>query len=157
MMRFIRPRLRAPVSVAVLGTVAAVALAVTQGWSSAIPVEIVFAALAAGYYVWGGKDSDLGAVIGSRADERQASLEMKVTALQGKVMTAAVIVAFLIAVVVKATIWPFAVLVALAGISGLAGWAIYREHGNGQDDGVDAERAAPPSPSNLVHDRGPLD
>jgi hypothetical protein len=31
MMRFIRPRLCAPVSVAVLGTVAAVALAVAQG------------------------------------------------------------------------------------------------------------------------------
>jgi hypothetical protein len=39
-MRFIRPRLCAPVSVAVLGTVAAVA----QGWASAIIVVPAFAA-----------------------------------------------------------------------------------------------------------------
>jgi hypothetical protein len=87
--------------------------------------------LAARYYVWGG-NTDLGAVIGSRADERQASVQMRVTALQGKVMTAAAIGAFLIAVVLKATIWPFAAFVAIAGISGLVGWAIYRENGDGQ-------------------------
>ena len=84
-------------------------------------------------------------MIGSRADERQASVQMRVTALQGKVMTAAAIGAFLIAVVLKATIWPFAVFVAIAGISGLVGWAIYRENGDGQDDGAGAEPASPSS------------
>jgi len=82
-------------------------------------------------------------VIGSRADERQTSLEVKVTALPGKVMTAAV-VAFLIAVATKATFWPSAVFVVPAGVSGLAGWAIYREDGNGHDDGMDAEHAQSP-------------
>ena len=145
MMRFLRPRLRVPVAMAVVGTAANAAVVVSQGWTTAIYVEIPWLALAVGYYVWGGKDSDVGAVIGSRADERQASLEMKVTALQGKVMTAAAAVAFLIAVAVKATIWPFAIFVALAGLSGFAGWAIYRE-GGGQDDGADAEHARPPVP-----------
>jgi hypothetical protein len=145
MMRFIRPRLRVPVAVAVLGTAATAAVVVSQGWTTAIYVEVAWVALAAGYWVWAGKDSDVGAVIGSRPDERQASLEMKVTALQGKVMTAAAAVAFLIAVAVKATIWPFAIFVALAGLSGFAGWAIYRE-GGGQDDGADAEHARPPVP-----------
>jgi hypothetical protein len=42
---------------------------------------------------------------------------MKVTALPGKVMTAAAV----IAVAVKATLWPFAVFVVPAGVSGLAG------------------------------------
>jgi hypothetical protein len=146
MMRFIRPRLRVPVAVAVLGTAATAAVVVSQGWTTAIYVAIAWVVLAVGYYIWGGKDSDVGAVIGSRADERQASLEMKVTALQGKVMTAAAAVAFLIAVAVKATIWPFAIFVALAGLSGFAGWAIYRQDGSGQDDGVDAEHAQPPIP-----------
>jgi hypothetical protein len=144
MMSFIRPRLRVPVAVAVLGTAATTAVVVGQGWTTAIYVEIPWVALAVGYHVWGGKDSDVGAVIGSRADERQASLEMKVTALQGKVMTAAAAVAFLIAVAVKATIWPFVIFVVLAGVSGLAGWAIYRENDGGQDDGVDADQARPP-------------
>jgi hypothetical protein len=146
MTRLIPPRLRAPAGLAVGGTVIAAALLASQGWAAAIPVEVVFVALATGYYVWGGKDTDLGAVIGSRADERQASMQMRVTALQGKVMTAAAIVAFLSAVAIKATIWPFAVFVALAGISGLAGWAIYREHDDGQDDGAGAEHAEPPVP-----------
>jgi hypothetical protein len=146
MMRFLRPRLRVPVAVAVVGTAANAAVVVSQGWTTAIYVEIPWLALAVGYYVWGGKDTDVGAVIGSRADERQASLEMKVTALQGKVMTAAAVVAFLIAVAVKATIWPFAIFVVLAGLSGFAGWAIYRQDGGGQDDGVDAEHARLPVP-----------
>jgi len=84
------------------------------------------------------------AVIGSRADERQTSLEMKVTALPGKVITAAAVVAFLIAVAVKATLWPFAVFVVPAGVSGLAGWAIYRQDGNGDDDRMDAEHTRSP-------------
>jgi hypothetical protein len=60
-------------------------------------------------------------------------------------MTAAAIVAFLIAIVVKATIWPYATFLALAGISGLAGWAIYREKGDGQEDGAGGELAESPS------------
>jgi hypothetical protein len=51
------------------------------------------------------------AVIGSCAGERQTSREMKVTAWPRKVMIAAAVVAFLIAVAVKATFWPFAVFV----------------------------------------------
>jgi hypothetical protein len=88
----------------------------------------------------------VGAVIGSCAGERQASLQMKVTALPGKVMTAAAAAAFLtaVAVPVKATFWPFAVFVVPAGVSGLAGWAIYRQDGNGHDDGMDAEHAQSP-------------
>ena len=146
MMRFLRPRLRVPVAVAVLGTAATTAVAISQGWAAAVYVELAWIALAVGYYAWGGKDTDVGAVLGSRADERQASVEMKVTALQGKVMTAAAVVAFLIAVAVKATIWPFAILVVIAGLSGLAGWAIYRDDGNGQDDGAGAQHAQPPIP-----------
>jgi hypothetical protein len=145
MMSFIRPRLRVPVAVAVLGTAATAAVVVSQGWATGLYVEIAWVVLAAGYYVWGGKDSDVGAVIGSRADERQASLEMKVTALQGKVMTAAAVVAFLIAVAVKAAIWPFAVFVALAGLSGFAGWVIYREHGDDQDSDPNTEHEKLPA------------
>ncbi len=67
---------------------------------------------------------------------------MKVTALPGKVMTAAV--AFLIAVAVKAAFWPFAVVVVPAGsVSGPARWAIYRQDGNGRDDGMDREHTRP--------------
>jgi hypothetical protein len=145
MMSFVRPRLRVPVAVAILGTAATTAVVVSQGWTTGLYVEIAWVVLAVGYYVWGGKDSDVGAVIGSRADERQASLEMKVTALQGKVMAAAAVVAFLIAVAVKATIWPFAAFVGLAGLSGFAGWVIYREHDDGQESDPDTEHEKLPA------------
>lgn len=146
-MRFLRPRLGTPMSVALIGTVVAAALAVGQGWTVGIVIEVVFVALAAGYWAWGGKDTDVGAVIGHRADERQASLEMKVTALQGKVMTGAAALAFLVATVVRATVWPFALFVVLAGLSGLAGWVIYRERSDDHDDGMGADHAEPPVPA----------
>ena len=66
------------------------------------------------------------------------------TALTGKVMTAAAI-AFLIAVAAKAAFWPFAVFVVPAGsVSSLAGYVIYPQDGNGRDDGTDAEPANTP-------------
>lgn len=88
MMRFIRPRLRAPAQMALIGLAATVAVAVGQGWGNAIPFGALIVALAVVSYVWGGRDTDRGALIGSRADERQASLQMKVTAFQGKVLSA---------------------------------------------------------------------
>lgn len=138
MMSFIRPRLRTPVRVATLGTVTAAAIVVGQGWGNAITFEVAMVAMAIGSYVWGGRDSDRGALIGSRADERQASLQMKVNAFQGNVMTLAAPAAFLIAIALKAKpLWPFALFVVVAGLSGLVGWAIYRDDGPGQAYGPD--------------------
>jgi hypothetical protein len=152
MMTFLRPRLRAPASAVALGTVLAIVFGVSQGWVVAVITEGVFVAMAAGYYVWSGKDTDVGAVIGHRPDERQVSLLMKVTALQGKVLSAAAAIVFVIATVGRATIWPkvaiwpFAIPVVVAGLSGLAGWVIYREHGEADDDDEDAGRRVPVSP-----------
>jgi hypothetical protein len=152
MMAFLRPRLRAPVLAVALGTVLAVLFGVSQGWAVAAIIEGVFVAMAAGYYVWAGQDTDVGAVIGHRPDERQASLLMKVTALQGKVMSAAAAIVFVIATVgkatawPKATVWPFAIPVVLAGLSGLAGWAMYRERSEAEGDDEDAGHSVPVIP-----------
>ena len=151
-MRFLHPRLRAPAQMAVLGAVLAVIFGLAQGWEAALGMIVIFLALAAGYYVWGGKDTDMGAVIGSRPDERQASLQMKVTALQGKVMTGAAVIAYLVVVLGKATfwpkitVWPFAIPLVLAGLTGLAGWVIYRERDGDDADGAHADPAGPRIP-----------
>ena len=149
-MRFLRPRLRIPAQMVALGAVLAVIFGPFLGWGAAVGGMVVFSVLAAGYYVWGGKDTDMGAIIGSRADERQASLYMKVAALQGKVMTAASALAYLVVVVGRAsfwpkvTVWPFAIPVGLAGLTGMAGWVIYRERGDGEEaDGADADQPGP--------------
>jgi hypothetical protein len=140
MVRFIRPRLRSPVMVAIIGLAGTAAIVVGQGWGNAIPFDVLIAALAVATYVWGGGDTDHGALIGSRADERQASMQMKVTAFQGKVLSAAAGVAFLVAIAVNARpLWPFTLCVVLSGVSGLVGWAIYRDDRRGQADGPDPE------------------
>jgi hypothetical protein len=147
MMRFLRPRLRVPAAVAVLGTAATTAVVIGQGWAPAIYVEIAWIALAAGYYAWGGRDTDRGALMGSRADERQASLQMKVTAFQGKVMTLAAAAAYLYAIAVHARpIWPFILFILVSGVSGMVGWGIYREHGAEADGPAPEHFTAPQSP-----------
>jgi hypothetical protein len=144
MKRLIRPRLRAPAQVAVIGLAGAAAIVAGYGWGNAIPFAVLAVALAIGVYVWGGRDTDRGALIGSRPDERQASLQMKVTALQGKVMTLAAAVAYLVAIAVRArSLWPFALFVIIGGVSGLIGWVIYRDDGPGQVDDADAGHEEP--------------
>lgn len=75
---------------------------------------------------------------------------MKVSALQGQVMTVAAAIVFLVAVIGKATvwpkanIWPYEIPLILAGSVGLFGWAIYRDRGD--DDDADAEQAEPRVP-----------
>jgi hypothetical protein len=134
-MRFIHSRLSAPVRVAVLGTAAAAVLAVFEGWASAALIEVFVVAVVAISLVWGAKlPGDVGAVIGSRADERQATIQLKVQALVGQVLSVAAAVALLIAIAVKAALWPFEILVGLIGVSVVAGWVIYRDHGDGRDE-----------------------
>lgn len=48
----------------------------------------------------GRRDTDRGALIGSRADERQATLQMKVWASQGKVLTVGAFIAYVIAIAI---------------------------------------------------------
>jgi fatty acid desaturase len=70
---------------------------------------------------------------------------LKVTVLQGQVMTVAAVIAFVVAVVGRATlwpkanIWPYEIPALLAGLTGMVGWVIYRDRGEGDDSA--AERA----------------
>ena len=86
MMRFIRPRLRMPVRIAALGAVAAAAFAAGPGPRTlGIAFAIITAGIAAGCaiaaYVRGREDSDLGAIYGSRADERQKLIRLQARGL----------------------------------------------------------------------------
>ena len=88
-MTSIRGRLRAPVTLLVAGAVVAVAAGLGQGWGAAIAVAVVMAAGAVFYYGAGGRDSDFGALIGDRADERQALIRTRARALSGTAVYAA--------------------------------------------------------------------
>jgi hypothetical protein len=139
MMKFVPPRLRMPARMIVFGSAAVVIAVIAYGWVSVLFLVPFILAAAAGYYLWGGRDSDTAAMIRQQTDERQQNFQLKVQALIGRVMSAAAAVAYLVAVAVKATIWPFAIFVALPALSLFAGWVIYREHGGGRDSSSGVE------------------
>ncbi len=148
MMRFIRPRLRKPVGIALAGTAYAAAWLVHggNGWQWAIVAEVGVIALAIGWYVRGGRDSDEDALAGSRADERQQLLSLRSWALAGKIAMFAAFAGATIAVAARAGWWwPFAAIFAVTGFGYLLGLSNY---GVGEeaaaDDANDGHQASSP-------------
>ena len=148
MMRFIRPRLRKPVGIALAGTAYAAAWLVHggNGWQWAIVAEVGVIALTIGWYVRGGRDSDEDALAGSRADERQQLLSLRSWALAGKVAMFAAFAGVTIAVAARANWWwPFAAIFAVTGFGYLLGLSNY---GVGEeaaaDDANDGHQASSP-------------
>jgi hypothetical protein len=102
MMRFIRPRLRKPVGIALFGTVYAAWLVHGgNGWVSAIVAVVGTAAFAITTYLRGGRDSDEDALYGSRTDERQRLIAQRSWALAGKVTMVAAFAGVTIAVAAR--------------------------------------------------------
>jgi hypothetical protein len=136
MMKFLPPRLRTPVRMLVGGSVITVIGVIINGWMAAaflIPFVVIFTVW---YYVLGGGDSDLAAVVLGQGDERQAYRRLRMQALMGRVLSLAVGVVSIVAVAVKATLWPVLVLVGLLPLTLLAGWVLYREHPDGREQQV---------------------
>ena len=148
MMRFIRPRLRKPVGIALAGTAYAAAWLVHggNGWQWAIVAEVGVIALAIGWYVRGGRDSDEDALAGSRADERQQLLSLRSWALAGKVAMFAAFAGVTIAVAARTNWWwPFAVIFAVTGFGYLLGLSNYGVGEEGAaDDANDGHQASSP-------------
>ena len=134
MMRYIPPRLRAPLVMLVFGAVFAAAAVAGYGWGSLLHLGPVIIAGPVVYYVWGGRNSDSAAMIRQQLDERQAYRGLKIQAVVGRVMSIGACVAFLAAWAARATLWPFEIFLALFVVGLLAGWVITRERGDARDD-----------------------
>ena len=138
------PRLRVPVLFVAIGIAVLAGGGARYGWASAGYLAPIVIAVAVGYYLLSGRDSDAGALVRREVDERVVGQRLRVQALVGRVLSLAVAVAYSVAVAVKATLWPFAVLLAVLAVSFAAGWLLYGEHGpgpgNGQDGGGDRVR-----------------
>jgi hypothetical protein len=140
MMRFIRPRLRKPAGIALLGTVYAAAWLVRggHGWVTAIVAAAVTAAFAITAYLRGGRDSDEDALYGSRTDERQQLIAQRSWALAGKIAMAAAFAGVVAAVAARAGWWwPFAVILAVGGFGYLLGLSNYGVGEEGPADDAD--------------------
>ena len=134
MMSFIRPRLRKPVARAIAGTAVAAAWAIgSPHWWLAIVIEISMLGYAVGWYVWAGQDTDEGALIGSRADERQKIVGQQAMALAGKVALIGAYIGFVVALALKPVdAWQFAAVFGVGGFGYLFGLSQY-----GQSDSAD--------------------
>jgi hypothetical protein len=123
----IPPRLRLPVRDGVAGALFAAAWAVRGGrsWWFSIVVGVLTIARVYVVYRRGGRDTDEGALAGSRADERQEELGLRSRALAGVFAALASFGGWTIAVAVGATWWPFAVIFALTGLGYLFGLSNY--------------------------------
>jgi L-alanine-DL-glutamate epimerase-like enolase superfamily enzyme len=136
MLRSVPPRLRAPVNMLVGGAVIDAVAVAAWGWGSLVSLGPITVAAAVGYYVLARRDSDFAAMLRDQADERQAYRRLKIQALVGRLTSGAAAVAYLVAAVAKATLWPFAIFLAITGVAFLAGWLIYREHPGGREEQV---------------------
>jgi hypothetical protein len=143
MMNFISPRLRKPIIRALAGTGIAAAWAIgSPSWWLAIVIEVSTLGYSVGWYRWGGQDTDEGALMGSRADERQQILGQKSMALAGKFALASAYLGLVVTVAVKPEAgWPFVAVLAVGGFGYLFGLSQY-----GQSDAAsDTEDGLPAS------------
>lgn len=125
MKRFGRKRLVRPLSVGILGTMIAGAAAIGSSWVNALAVELFVVLLVLGLFALAGTDSDVGAVIGRREDERQKLIEARALALSMKVMYSAAIVCAVIAIALKDNYWQADVIGSCGGLAFLIGLRIF--------------------------------
>ena len=128
MMKILAPRLRKPAGIALAGVLFAAAWLVRGGplWWISIPAVILAAVRAVYLYRLGGKDTDEGALAGSRADERQKLLSLRSRALACNLAVIAAFLGLTVAIAVKAGWWwPFLVILAVAGFGYLLGLSNY--------------------------------
>ena len=128
MMKILPPRLRKPAGIALAGVLFAAAWLVRGGplWWISIPAVILAAVRAVYLYRLGGKDTDEGALAGSRADERQKLLSLRSQALACNLAVIAAFLGLTVAIAVKAGWWwPFLVILAVAGFGYLLGLSNY--------------------------------
>jgi hypothetical protein len=134
MRRALSPRWRAPT---LLITVALIALAVvgaTHGWRTALDIVPVPLVVGTWLFVNAGRDSDYGAALRFHLDERQALQRLKMLALAGRVLSLAVVIAYVVALATHAVLWPWAILLALMAASLITGQLIYERGGPSEED-----------------------
>jgi hypothetical protein len=148
MTRFIRPRWRKPAAAIAAGGVFAAAWAVRGGrywWLFVVLAVVATAARAFTFYLWAGEDDDLGALAGSRADERQL-ISLRSRALACNLTALAAFTGLTAAVALSAAWWwPFAVILAVTGVGylfGLSAYGIARE-GTADDTSTGTGHQAP--------------
>ena len=107
-------------------------------------IAIVAAGRAFFLYMWAGEDDDVGALSGSRLDERQKLLSLRSRALAFNVTALVAFTGLTVAVAIGAGWWwPFAVILGVTGLGYLAGLAAYSIAQEGPAGDADPRHQAP--------------
>jgi hypothetical protein len=116
----------APVVAMIVGSMIAVAALLAKGWADAAHTEGFVVAGALGCYWLGRTDTDLGAMLAARADERQVGVRQRARGLAAVAMLAAALVGGVISPTLGTPAWPFALVAAVGVMSFLASLAVSR-------------------------------
>ncbi len=108
------------------GSAIAIGSWIGQGLGAGLSVEIVTLVATFGYYVLGGRDSDLGALFGSRPDERQVSIDLRATAFTAHVLILVAVGGVVVSMAMGALVWPFLLFGVVGGVTYVVGLLIYR-------------------------------
>lgn len=104
-------RLRTPVFTLVFGSVISTAIGIGQSWTGAAITYAVTAIISAIFLLYGWSESDAAAVLSGKADERQELVRLKAAHAGLVIAVLAVGMACLVSAVVRATFWPYEVIV----------------------------------------------
>ena len=131
-------RLARPAFAVLSGSAIATAFGIRLGWKFAVITEAVTLLAAVVLYLLGEDDTDTGAILGNRADERQEQVKQRAARLCSLVAVCSLVAAFVIAVALKKTYWPFAVLYLVTVIAYCVGLGLYSA--KDQSGAADADR-----------------
>ena len=152
MMTFIPPRLRVPLLYTVATVLFAAAWLVRGGktWWFAILVIVTGIVRIAVLYRGGGTDTDAGALVGGRADERLKLVSTRSWALAGRTAMIAAFLGLTIAIAVRALEWwQFAIMLVITGFGYLFGLSNNGFAEEDPEDPADWGHGERPAPSTV--------
>ncbi len=128
MRSFTESRLIAPAVVLVGGAIITGAIALGHTGSDAAIAGAVTVFLSIGYYALTRSDSDIGAVYGNRADERQEQVVLRASRNAMFVMLAIAFVGTVVTVAMNDAYWQFDVLGSVGGLAYFMSLLMYGAH-----------------------------
>ena len=121
-------RWHAAATVLLGGSIIALAVGFGHDWVNALVTELIVVVLGVGYYFLTRSNSDVGAIYGGRADERQHLVYLRASATALRVMLGAAFVCVVITVALSHSYWQSDVIGSLGAVAFLICLAAYGDH-----------------------------
>jgi hypothetical protein len=120
------------------------------GWSAALPVAVATLVPAAAFAWLASRDTDAGAIVGARADERQSAVRLWVRAFAAVSLAVMAALGAAFSAAAGRPAWPWALIAGLGLLSFLGALAFYRRRGL-SDAGLRIARLDERQASLVVH------